>query len=60
MPGVIRQCLSRDPSQRPTFQEIFTTFESKGWNILPGVNAAMIEMSVSEVMVQESRLMASN
>jgi serine/threonine protein kinase len=48
MPPLIRRCWSVNPTERPSFQEIFDEFQSIGWAILPDADASIIEQSVLE------------
>jgi hypothetical protein len=53
MQNLIKRCWSLDPSERPSFQDILNEFEMNRWGILPGVDAKIIQDSVSEVIKQE-------
>jgi hypothetical protein len=35
MQDVVRQCLEKDPDQRPSFQEIFARFQTANFAIIP-------------------------
>jgi hypothetical protein len=56
MQSVIRRCGALDPSERPSFQDIFNEFESSGWVILPDTDAGLVAKSVAEVIRQETCL----
>jgi TPR repeat protein len=49
MQNLIGRCWSLNPSDRPSFRDIFLEFKSSGWEILPGVSVDRIAESVSEV-----------
>jgi serine/threonine protein kinase len=54
MQGLIGRCWSRNPEDRPTFQEIFAEFQSVDFAILPDADGAMIDNVVAEVLTWES------
>jgi TPR repeat protein len=49
MQNLIGRCWSLNPSDRPSFRDIFLEFKSSGWEILPGISVDRIAQSVSEV-----------
>jgi serine/threonine protein kinase len=56
MKRLIGRCWSLDPSDRPSFREIFSEFQDHNFAILPGVDTKAISQSVCEVLQAESRL----
>jgi serine/threonine protein kinase len=53
MQRLIPRCWLNDPKDRPSFRDIFRTFESAGFNILPNVDASVIKEAVSTVIAWE-------
>jgi serine/threonine protein kinase len=49
MQKLIHQCWSLEPSRRPSFADIFETFKSNHWAILPGADAKAIAERIAEV-----------
>jgi serine/threonine protein kinase len=53
MRRLIRKCWSRSPESRPSFEDIFTEFESVGFEIVPNANGSDIAAAVSKVIAWE-------
>jgi hypothetical protein len=56
MESLIGRCWSTEPSERPSFDDIFNEFKECEWAILPGVDSAAVGAYVSEVLDAEQRL----
>jgi hypothetical protein len=56
IPALVLRCFSINPSDRPSFQEIFDEFQANAWAILPNADVKVVETAVSEVIALERRL----
>jgi serine/threonine protein kinase len=57
MRELIPRCWSKNPNDRPSFQDIFETFAGCGFAILPDADATAISQAVSEVLQVENALL---
>jgi serine/threonine protein kinase len=53
MHDLARRCLSIDPTSRPTFHDIFSRFQSAGFDILPGADYSLVREYVKAVLCEE-------
>jgi serine/threonine protein kinase len=55
MQDLIRQCWSIDPKSRPTFNDIFSEFQSARFDIHPGADSSSVREYVKDVLCCEER-----
>jgi serine/threonine protein kinase len=57
---LIPMCWKRDPDERPSFDDIFHTFEKIGFDVIPGARNTWVREFVATVLGKESMIAQSN
>jgi serine/threonine protein kinase len=56
---LLSQCWRQDPTERPTFNDVFERLRNLKYQLIPGVDSSELEIYVGSVLDREARLLNS-